>query len=94
MRNKGFTMLELLVSLGISSLVVGLILSYFTNDYRLYKSVRNDMELQFHANYILNFMTEKVILKLHDFSKELHRYLFHDNRKKHRKRISDKQGCF
>ena len=61
MKNKGFTMHELMVSLGISSLVVVLIFSFFTNDYRLYKSVRNDMELQFHANYILNFMTEKVI---------------------------------
>ncbi len=61
MRNKGFTMLELLVSLGISSLVVGLILSFFTIDYRLYKSVRNDTELQFQANYILDFISEKVI---------------------------------
>ena len=61
MKNKGFTMLELLVSLGISSVVVGLIFSFFTGNYRVYISVRNDTELHFQAHYILNFMTGKVV---------------------------------
>jgi prepilin-type N-terminal cleavage/methylation domain-containing protein len=61
MKNKGFTMLELMVSLGISSLVVGLIFSFFTSNYRLYKTLRNDTELHFQAHYILNFMTGKIV---------------------------------
>jgi len=61
MKNKGFTMIELLVSLGISSIVVGLIFSFFICNYKGYKSVRNNSEIQFHAQYILNFMSGRII---------------------------------
>lgn len=61
MKNKGFTLVELLVSLGISSLVVGLIFSFFVSSYKGYKTVRNDSELSFQAQYILNYMVDKVI---------------------------------
>ena len=61
MKNKGFTMVELMVALGISSIVVGLIFSFFISNYKSYKSVRNDSELQFQAQYILNFMSDKIV---------------------------------
>ena len=61
MKDKGFTMIELLVSLGISSIVVGLIFSFFISNYKGYKSVRNDSEMHFQAQYILNFMSDKII---------------------------------
>ena len=61
MKNKGFTMVELLVSLGISSIIAGLIFSFFIINYKGYKSVRNDAELRFQAQYILNFMAGKII---------------------------------
>lgn len=54
-------MVELIVALGISSVVVGLIFSFFISNYKSYKSVKNDSELQFQAQYILNFMVDKVI---------------------------------
>ena len=54
-------MVELIVALGISSVVVGLIFSFFISNYKGYKSVKNDSELQFQAQYILNFMVDKVI---------------------------------
>ena len=60
-KNKGFTMIELLISLGISSIVIGLIFSFFTVNYKSYKSIRNDSELQFQAQYILNYMADKII---------------------------------
>jgi prepilin-type N-terminal cleavage/methylation domain-containing protein len=61
MKNKGFTLVELLVSLGMSSIVVGLIFSFFISNYKGYKSVRNDTEMHFQAQYILNFMVDKII---------------------------------
>lgn len=61
MKNRGFTMVELLVSLGISSLVMGLILSFFVTSYKGYKTLRNDSELRFQAQYILNYITDKAI---------------------------------
>ena len=61
MKNKGFTIIELLVSLGISSIVVGLIFSFFILNYKGYKSVRNDSEMHFQAQYILNFMSGRII---------------------------------
>lgn len=61
LKNKGFTMVELLVALGISSIVIGLIFSFFISNYKGYESVKNDLELQFQAQYILNFMVDKIV---------------------------------
>ncbi|HNZ83314.1 MAG TPA: prepilin-type N-terminal cleavage/methylation domain-containing protein [Sedimentibacter sp.] len=61
MKNKGFTMIELLVSLGISSIVIGLIMSFFVSTYKGYRTVRNDSEMDFQAQYILNFMTGRIV---------------------------------
>ena len=61
MKNKGFTMVELLVSLGISSIVIGLIFLFFVSNFKGYKAVGNDSELSFQAQYILNYMVDKVI---------------------------------
>ena len=61
MKNKGFTIIELLMSLGISTIVMGLILTFFITAYKGYKSVRNNSEMDFHAQYILNFMAGKIV---------------------------------
>ena len=61
MKNKGFTMIELVVTLGISSIVIGLIFSFFITNYKGYKSVRNSSEMHFQAQYILNFMAGRII---------------------------------
>lgn len=61
MKKTGFTLVELMVTLGISSIVTGLIFSFFISNFKVYKSVRNDSELQFQAQYILNFVADKII---------------------------------
>jgi prepilin-type N-terminal cleavage/methylation domain-containing protein len=61
MKNKGFSIIELLVSLGISSIISGLIFSFFIINYKGYKSMRNDSEMQFQAQYILNFIAGRII---------------------------------
>lgn len=61
MKNKGFTIIELLMALCLASVVVGLIFSLFTVSYRSYKSIRNNLELQFQSQYILNYMADRIM---------------------------------
>lgn len=60
-KQKGFTLVELLVSIGLFSIIFSLIMSIFIVNYKNYKSIKNDTELQFQAQYILNFMSNKII---------------------------------
>lgn len=61
MKNKGFTMVELLVALGISSIVIGLIFSFFMGSFKGYEISKNSSELQYQSQYILNYMAEKIV---------------------------------
>lgn len=61
MKNKGFTLIELLLALGISSIAVGLIFAFFLFAFKSYKNINTSSELQFQAQYILNFMADKII---------------------------------
>ncbi len=61
-KNKsGFTLTELLISLGMFGLIFSLIMQLYISDYKSYKYIRNDTELQFQAQYILNFMSDKIV---------------------------------
>lgn len=60
-KQKGFTLAELLVSIGLFSIIFSLIMSIFIANFKNYKSIKNDTELQFQAQYILNFMSDKII---------------------------------
>lgn len=59
-RNKGFTMIELLVSLGVASIVFALIFSFFITNYKSFKTISTESELQFQSQYILNYMASKI----------------------------------
>ena len=58
---KGFTLVELLVSIGLFSIIFSLIMSMFIINFENYKCINNDTELQFQAQYILNFMSNKIM---------------------------------
>jgi len=58
---KGFTLIELLVSLGLFSIIFSLIMMLFIANFKSYKCINNDAELQFQAQYILNFMSDKIL---------------------------------
>ncbi|MGB4438582.1 MAG: prepilin-type N-terminal cleavage/methylation domain-containing protein [Sedimentibacter sp.] len=58
---KGFTMIELLIALGLSAIIVSLVMGLCIGNFRYYKSLSNESELQFQAQYILNFMTDKIM---------------------------------
>ncbi|MFA9423510.1 MAG: PilW family protein [Sedimentibacter sp.] len=58
---KGFTLIELLVALGLSAMVISLVIYFFIVSLKSYKSVKNQSELQFQTQYILNFMSNKIM---------------------------------
>jgi len=59
--NKGFTLIELLVALGLSAMIISLAITFFISNLKSYKSINNESELLFQAQYILNFMTDKIM---------------------------------
>lgn len=58
---KGFTLIELLVTLGLSVLVTSLVVTFFVVNIKTYKELNDEAELQFQAQYILNFMSDKIM---------------------------------
>ena len=59
--NKGFTLIELLVTLGLSALVISLAITFFVMNIKNYISINNDSEMQFQAQYMFNFMANKIM---------------------------------
>lgn len=58
---KGYTLIELLVCLVLISLVIVLLMSFFTANFNNSVRVKNNSELQFQAQYVLNFISNKVM---------------------------------
>jgi len=58
---SAFTMAELLISLGIVSIIAAFAIAILTVNFKSAKLLRNDSELEFHSQYILNFLSVKVM---------------------------------
>lgn len=58
---KGYTLIELLISLGIMSFIVTLSMTFFITNVKNYEAINNDTRLQFQAQYILNFVSNKIM---------------------------------
>lgn len=58
---KGYTLTELLIVLGISGIIISLIASFFINNTNYYNRIDNDTELQYQAQFIMNFMTDDLM---------------------------------
>lgn len=62
MKNKkGFTLIELIVILGLASIVMLAVMSFFIANYRSYNRLNTESELQYQSQYIINFMTDKIL---------------------------------
>jgi len=59
---NGFTLVEQLVSIVLFSIIFTLIMSVFIVNFKNYKTIKNDMELQFQAQYTLTFMSNKIMV--------------------------------
>ncbi|WP_313342839.1 type II secretion system protein [Sedimentibacter sp.] len=58
---NGYTLVELLITLAIVAFVSVLIMTFFTANLNNIAKIKNNSELQFHAQYILNFFSEKIM---------------------------------
>lgn len=58
---KGFTLIELIVVLGLSGIVISVVMSFFIANYKSYETINTDTELQYQSQYIINFMTNKIL---------------------------------
>lgn len=60
-KRRGYTIVELLVTLGITCIIITLSMTFFNQNLKNYKYINNDAELQFQTQYILNFMANKIL---------------------------------
>lgn len=58
---NGHTLIELLISLVLISVVIILLMSVFTANVNSFARIKNNSELQFQAQYILNFISNRVM---------------------------------
>ncbi|MFA5524047.1 MAG: prepilin-type N-terminal cleavage/methylation domain-containing protein [Tissierellales bacterium] len=59
--NKGFTLVELIISLALTGLVITIILSIFISDMTMFHINDKDIELQHQGQFILGFLEDKII---------------------------------
>lgn len=60
-RREGFTLAELLVVLGLVGVVISIVMSFFIAGFSNYRTINDELELQFQSQYILNFMASRII---------------------------------
>lgn len=58
---RGFTLIELIVVLGLAGIVISVVMSFFIANYKSYETINTDTELQYQSQYIINFMTNKIL---------------------------------
>ncbi len=62
MRDKrGFTLIELIVVLGLASIVISVVMSFFIANFKSYEAINTESEAQYQSQYIINFMTDKIL---------------------------------
>lgn len=59
--NRGVTLFEVLIALGISIMVINLCWMFLFRSQKMYRKIAADTELQFQAQYILEYMNDKII---------------------------------
>lgn len=61
-RNQsGFTLAELVIVLGLLGIVTPILMSFFILSFKDYRVINDKLELQFQAQYILNFMSNRIL---------------------------------
>ncbi len=73
--NKGFTLIELIVVLGLAGIVMSVVMSFFITNYKSYETINTESEVQYQSQYIINFMTNK-ILAAESFNKTGNKFIF------------------
>jgi len=60
-RIKGFTLIEIILTIGFMSIIVSSIIFFLIININNFDVLRTDAELQFHSQYIMNFVSNKIM---------------------------------
>lgn len=60
-QQKGFTLVELLVTLGLAGIIISTVMSFFIANIKNYQAINTSAELQYQSQYIINYMTNKLL---------------------------------
>lgn len=58
---RGFTLVELLVTLGLAGIVITVVMSFFISNLKNYETINTESELQYQSQYIINYLTNKIL---------------------------------
>lgn len=58
---KGFTLIELIVTLGLAGIILTVVMSFFISNYRSYETINTKSEVQYQSQYIINYMTNVIL---------------------------------
>lgn len=73
---RGFTLIELIVILALAGIVIAVVMSFFIANYRSYQTINTESELQYQSQYIINFMTNKILEAEKFIGEEADEYVF------------------
>lgn len=59
--NKGFTLVELLVTLAISSVILGLVVSFFIMNIKNFDRSEHQLDLQYESQFAMNYITDLIM---------------------------------
>lgn len=59
--NNGFTLVELLVTLGLAGIIISIVMSFFISNIKSYQMINTQSELQYQSQFIVNYMTNKFL---------------------------------
>lgn len=59
--NKGFTLVELIITLAIAAIILGIVMTFFITNIKSSNIITDKTELQYQAQNVMNFITEKAM---------------------------------
>lgn len=60
-QQRGFTLVELLVTLGLAGIIITVVMSFFIMNMRSYNTINTETEVQYQSQSAINFMTNKIL---------------------------------
>lgn len=60
-QQRGFTLVELLVTLGLAGVIITIVMSFFIMNIKSYETINTETEVQYQSQSAINFITNKIL---------------------------------